>query len=310
MRGLVFFDRLGQEVDSLVFLKQLSDFRKEGLEIYGVTTLSKDEVSSIKGFNKLYVLPNNTVNKAVSEYIIKLFKDLNIDILLGPNVKNTTEVLSYASSKLAIPMITELTSIEFSEGQRIIVKRPIIGGRALISYEFKTPIAATLPLRKFTGEIPSIEPSIEEVELKYEDIKLIERSAKAREAVDIEAAEIVVGVGRGFKNKDDIKLAYELAELLRGEVGCSRPIAGDLHWLSEDRWIGVSGKKLRGKLYIACGISGAPQHIMAASDVKVIVAVNKDENAPIFRYADYGVVADLYQFLPAFISRLKERISK
>ena len=118
----------------------------------------------------------------------------------------------------------------------------------------------------------------------------------------------MVGVGRGFKAKEDLDMAFELAKVLGGEVGCSRPIAADYHWLDEDRWIGISGKKIRGKLYIAIGISGAPQHIMAANDVKVIVAINKDKNAPIFEYADYGVVADLYQFLPVFLERLKTRL--
>jgi len=97
-----------------------------------------------------------------------------------------------------------------------------------------------------------------------------------------------------------------LAEALGGEVGCSRPIAADYKWLDEDRWIGISGKKLRGRLYIAVGISGAPQHIMAANDVKVIVAINKDKNAPIFEYADYGIVGDLYQILPILTRRVRE----
>ncbi len=133
---------------------------------------------------------------------------------------------------------------------------------------------------------------------------------KAREAVNIEEAEIVVGVGRGFKKKEDLKLAEELAELLGGVVGCTRPIAADYGWLSEDRWIGISGKKIKPKLYLAIGISGAPQHMSAVMDSKVIVAINKDKAAPIFQYADYGVVADLYKFVPILIKKIRERLGK
>jgi len=84
------------------------------------------------------------------------------------------------------------------------------------------------------------------------------------------------------------------------------PIAADYGWLPEDRWIGISAKKIRPKLYVALGISGAPQHMAGAMDSKLIVAVNKDKNAPIFQYADYGVIGDLYQVVPALIRRLEE----
>ncbi|PMP96230.1 MAG: electron transfer flavoprotein subunit alpha/FixB family protein, partial [Nitrososphaera sp.] len=125
---------------------------------------------------------------------------------------------------------------------------------------------------------------------------------KRREGVDISSAEIVIGVGRGFRSKDDLNIAFRLAELLGGAVGCSRPYG----WLPEDRWIGISAKKIRPKLYLALGISGAPQHMSGVLDSKLIAAVNKDKNAPIFQYADYGVVGDLYQIVPAMVKRLEE----
>ena len=102
-------------------------------------------------------------------------------------------------------------------------------------------------------------------------------------------------------------MAEELAEVLNGAVGASRPIVADYGWLPEDAWIGISGKKIRPKLYLAIGISGAPQHITAAMDSKLIIAINNDKNAPIFQYSDYGIVGDLYKILPILIGRLKEK---
>ena len=98
--------------------------------------------------------------------------------------------------------------------------------------------------------------------------------------------------------------------MLGAQIGCSRPIAADLKWLSEDHWVGLSGKKVAPKLYLAIGISGAPQHLAGITDAKIVVAVNNDKSAPIFKNADYGVVADLYEFIPVLIKKLKEKLSK
>ena len=123
----------------------------------------------------------------------------------------------------------------------------------------------------------------------------------------LEEAEIIVSVGRGFKSREDLSMAFKLAELIGAQVGCSRPIAADLKWLPEEHWVGLSGKKVRPKLYMAIGISGQPQHLAGIMDSKIIVAINKDPNAPIFKYADYGVVEDLYQLVPKLIERLSRR---
>jgi electron transfer flavoprotein alpha subunit len=122
--------------------------------------------------------------------------------------------------------------------------------------------------------------------------------------VRIEDAQVIVSCGRGLAKKEDKVLLDELAGALCGQVGCSRPLAEDRKWFSE--WVGLSGHKVKPKLYVACGISGVIQHVAGIRDAKVIVAVNKDEQAPIFEIADYAVVGDLYQILPA----LKEAIHK
>ena len=129
------------------------------------------------------------------------------------------------------------------------------------------------------------------------------------EDVNVEDAEIIVSCGRGFKKKEDIKLIDGLAEVLKGKtIGCSRPIAADLKWLSEDHWIGLSGHKVKPKLYIATGISGQIQHIAGMRDSGIIVAINKDPEALIFKSADYGIVGDLYEVVPKLTAAIKEKM--
>jgi electron transfer flavoprotein alpha subunit len=141
----------------------------------------------------------------------------------------------------------------------------------------------------------------EEAKTEVVDTKPLEMSN-----VRIEEAEVIVSCGRGLEKKKDRTLLDELAEVLCGQVGCSRPLAEDRKWFSE--WVGLSGHKVKPKLYIACGISGVIQHVAGIRDAKVIVAINKDEQAPIFEIADYGVVGDLYQILPALEEAIKKQL--
>ncbi|MGB7951111.1 MAG: electron transfer flavoprotein subunit alpha/FixB family protein [Candidatus Binatia bacterium] len=129
-------------------------------------------------------------------------------------------------------------------------------------------------------------------------LRIRSRGIKRRaETVDISKAEKIVSVGRGIKNKANIKIVEELADALGASMGCSRPIV-DLGWLPVERQVGLSGKTVRPKVYLACGISGESQHIAGMKDAALIIAINADPAAPIFRVAHYGVVADLFKFLP------------
>jgi electron transfer flavoprotein alpha subunit len=124
-------------------------------------------------------------------------------------------------------------------------------------------------------------------------------------SVRIEEAEVIISCGRGLEKKEDKALLEELAKPLCGQVGCSRPLAEDRKWFSE--WVGLSGHKVKPKLYIACGISGVIQHVAGIRDAKIIVAINKDPEAPIFEIADYAVVGNLYEVLPALTEAIRKR---
>ena len=128
---------------------------------------------------------------------------------------------------------------------------------------------------------------------------------EAKQAVDLTQAQIIVAVGRGIKEQKNIDLARQLAEALGGDIAASRPIC-DSGWLPMDRQVGSSGQTVAPKLYVALGISGAIQHVVGMKGSRTIVAVNKDSEAPIFEVADYAVVANLFDVVPALIEEVKK----
>jgi len=155
---------------------------------------------------------------------------------------------------------------------------------------------------KLKGEIVKVEsPWTEEIAYR----KFIEYVEAAIGEVDITQADIIVAVGRGIKERENLPIAEELANSIGGVLACSRPIV-DAGWLPKDRQVGSSGKTVKPKLYIAAGISGAFQHITGMKGADTIVAINKDPNAPIFNEADYGIVGDLFKVVPALKGKITE----
>ncbi|KTF03764.1 MULTISPECIES: electron transfer flavoprotein subunit alpha/FixB family protein [Trueperella] len=136
------------------------------------------------------------------------------------------------------------------------------------------------------------------------DLRVSATESAETKSVNLGAAKKIVAVGRGFKNEDDLKLAFDLASKMGAEVACSRPIAEGNNWLGRDRYVGVSGQHVTPDLYLAAGISGQIQHTAGMNEAKTVVVVNSDKNAPYFEQADYGIVGDLYSVLPALTEAL------
>ncbi len=133
-------------------------------------------------------------------------------------------------------------------------------------------------------------------------LKVLEKEAVS--GVDLTKAEIIISGGRGIKKKEDLEMLMELAELFGGAYGCSRPIV-DGGWLGKEHQVGFSGNTVRPRIYIACGISGSPQHLAGMRNSDVIVAINNDPSAPIFKIADYGIIGDVYDVIPKLIQEIK-----
>lgn len=245
----------------------------------------------------------------IARVLVEAAKRLRPLVVMAAATKDGREAVSRAAQRLGSPCANDCSSMELVEGG-LRITRPVLGGVYVAAQELRgEPVFLSLQLKRREPS-PAESPSKPEVvrlemDIPEEGVKILEVKPAERSGVDLEAAEVIVSVGRGFKKKEDLSLASELAALIGGEVGCSRPIAGDLKWLPEDRHIGLSGKWVKPRLYLAVGISGQIQHLVGIRGSKTIVAVNNDPSAPIHREADYSVVADLYEFLPALIERLR-----
>lgn len=212
---------------------------------------------------------------------------------------------------LNVPLATDCVDLEF-EDETLTVTRQMYGGKVNVKAVLRkaesyiaTVRQATFPVEKeapMNGEIVEVpSPLSEEITKK----RFIEYVLPPPGGVDITAAEVLVGVGRGIKDGGNIPPVEELAKVLGGVLACSRPIV-DKGWLPNDRQVGSSGRTVKPKLYIALGISGAFQHVLGMKNSDLIIAVNKDPKAPIFGVADYGVVEDLFKIVPPLKSKIQE----
>lgn len=254
-------------------------------------------------------------NKAeeYSEVLENIIKDTKSEIVLIGSDKNGKELASRIAGKLDVGCVIDATKLYIEDG-KVTTERVVYSGNAISVDKFSsTPSIITIPSKVF-DPLPKDEKREGEIEKKSVSLQksssnIIKIEKMQSGGVNVEEAEIIVSCGRGLKNKEDVKLVSELAEVLKGRtIGCSRPIAADLKWLSEEHWIGLSGHKVKPKLYIAAGISGQIQHIAGMRDSGVVVAINKDADALIFKSADYGIVGDLYTVIPKLTEAIKQKM--
>ncbi len=275
---------------------------------------SKDYIAH--GADNVYFVETTEQNFKAEEYT-NILKNIieesgSETIFIGSN-KNGKELAGRLAAIFEAGCITDCIDV-YVKDKKITAERIVYSGNAVAVEQFNSkPQIVTIPSKLFDPIPEDSKKSGEVIKKKIDAEKSPSKILKVQElkteGANVEDAEIIVSCGRGVKNKEDIKIVNELAEVIKGKtVGCSRPIAADLKWLSEDHWIGLSGHKVKPKLYIAAGISGQIQHIAGMRDSGVIVAINKDPEALIFKSADYGIVGDLYEVLPKLTSAIKEKI--
>jgi electron transfer flavoprotein alpha subunit len=211
------------------------------------------------------------------------------------------DLAARAAARLEAGLASDCTHAEVAGGA-LRVKRPVYSGKAVATVRLAgSPSLATLRPNAFPLAAAPRTPSIEKLSLDLPESRIRARTTgiKASEAGEIDVAEaaIVVSGGRAMKGPENFALIRSLAEALGGAMGASRA-AVDAGWVGHQYQVGQTGKVVSPTLYIACGISGAIQHLAGMSTSKVIVAINKDAEAPIFKLADYGIVGDLYEILP------------
>ncbi|MDK2383471.1 MAG: electron transfer flavoprotein subunit alpha/FixB family protein [Candidatus Korarchaeota archaeon] len=271
-----------------------------------MTSDQEGRINEVKGAKEILLCKG--MGSGDQEGLVELISGLagEYEVVLLASDRRGRELVGQVAHRLGASSAVDVSSLSVEDG-KLVVERMTFGGKAIAVEELGLPAVISVQKGKFKPPEEG-EPSVREISAPSVErrIEVIERKEKPKVGVPLDKAEIVVAVGRGFRKKEDLKLAYELADVLGGVVGATRPIAADLKWMEEEVWIGISGVRIAPKLLIVVGASGQQQFAAGIMDSKVVVAVNTDSKAPIFEQADYGVVMDLYEFLPVLTRKLKE----
>ena len=293
-------DELGVEVSAILLGSGVSGLAGE-LAKYGV-----DKV--LVGDNAVYE-PYTTDAHATA--VAKIIKDNDPAIVLFGSSVQGKDLSSRVAGKLATGLATDCTEVKIADG-KMVAKRPMYAGKCYAEVVSTVdPQMASLRPNVFAavekagkGEVAAVDAGVDASVIKA---KVVEVQADASGKVDLTEALIIVSGGRGMGGSD-YTLVEELADVLKATVGASRA-AVDSGWRPQSDQVGQTGKVVSPNLYVACGISGAIQHLAGMSSSKVIVGINKDPEAPIFAKADYGIVDDLFKVLPELSKECKKLLA-
>lgn len=233
-------------------------------------------------------------------------------ILLGAT-RRGRELAPRLATRLKTGCVADCINLRVEEDQ-LTMDRVVYSGKAVASLVCTSrPVVCSVKPHVFEKERKEgRRGEVVALDLKVRDprSKVTGGHERPTAKVNLSEAKIIVSVGRGMKKKEDIALIRDLANVLGGEVGCTRPLSSDLGWLSEEHHVGISGMSVKPHLYLAIGISGQLQHVVGMRDSRVVAAINIDKDAPIFAASDYCVVGDLYQVVPALTKSFKQMLNK
>ena len=237
---------------------------------------------------------------AVSELIVSQKPQL----LLCESGSDGRLLAGYTAAKLGVSPLCDVMSLSCT-ADAVETTRLVYGGSAVKTEQCAFPAVAIVCAGTFEASDAAAEPQVTQINCSGScSVELAGTSAVEASTVNLAAAKRGVGVGRGLASADNIPAAEKLAAALGAEIGCTRPVAEEEHWYSKDRYIGVSGVMIKPNFYLAIGISGQIQHMVGVNQTNVICAINKDENAPIIKQADYTLIGDVNAVLPAIIEKL------
>lgn len=277
-----------------------------------IGSLAQDAARS--GVSKIWILDHpllqNYTPDGYTNVLEQLIKHVNPSLVLFPHTYQVRDYAPKLAARFGKGLVSDVVDIR-ANGNDVIFVRQMFQGRLNADIQVHgQPQFASVQ----AGSFRSTESQSSATPVERFDVQLDKGSIRskpeapfreAQRTVDLGAADIIVSVGRGIKEKENILVVEELASVLHAELGASRPIC-DNGWLPMERQVGSSGQTVSPKLYVAVGISGAIQHLVGMKGAKTIVAINKDENAPIFEAANYGIAGDLFEVVPALVNELKE----
>lgn len=302
--GRAMADKLGEELVAVVLGDNVADVAKDAIA-YGADKVILVEGQEYKTYN----------TDAATYAMVELIGKYQPSIVLYGATNNGRDLGPRVACTVKTGLTADCTGLDIDQETRLLMStRPTFGGNlmATIACPDHRPQMSTVRPGVFkkraydesrTGEVIREDLHIDPAKIR---VHLVERVKEVAEAVNLEEADIIVSGGRGLKSAENFKLVQELAEVLGGVVGASRA-AVDADWIPHAHQVGQTGKTVAPKIYIAVGISGAIQHLAGMSGSDTIVAINKDPSAPIFGVADYGIVGDLFEVVPALIKEIRAK---
>lgn len=248
------------------------------------------------GVDSILLAETGGMPETKANIIAQAAKDANPKVVLAASAPGARAIAGAVANAIEAVVIPGITDLKIEEN-KVTVEQQALSGRVLDTLTSEKAVVGF-----FAGEDvePATDGTAEINTLEGEGYSMTaELQSTGSNESGLSEATKVISVGRGLKSKDDLAIVESLASVMGAEIGCSMPVADDLGWIAKDHYIGRSGQKIAPRLYLALGISGAPQHLEGVRGAKVIAAINNDPKARIFRAADYGIVGDLYEIIPA-----------
>lgn len=313
---LAFSERPDVAREMLAAARQLAD--RSALDVVSLvigvngSARARDEIA--RGADKVIVACGQSLNESdpgtTLEVLDQLVKTLRPSLVLIGSTHAGSEISARLAQRLGVASASECLALELDESGDLIVDRFVYGGRFIAKRVLRSvPKIAAVQVGRYEplpraeereGEIDEVSPH-----LPAPAVSVIERKEPERGETDIGKAEVIISAGRGLKSKEDLAMLQSLAGALGGELAGSRPLV-EMQWISRDRQVGLSGRTVRPRLYVACGVSGQIEHIAGMRPSRTVVAINTSADAPIHNEADYSIVDDLYAVIPALVATLGE----
>ncbi|MGG4665189.1 FAD-binding protein [Providencia vermicola] len=281
-----------------------------------VNVLALDEAQSSHAFQlgatqvfQLTGKPDDRILEDYADTIVATIKQHgDKGLLLLPNTRRGKLLAARLGARLQAAVSNDAASITV-DADKAVIKHMVYGGLAFGQetlnsvFSIATVTTGTFEAATSDASRSGAAQTAQWVEPKQSVVRTSVQK-KAGNSVELDKARLVVSVGRGIGSQENIAIAKTLADTIGAEIACSRPVAENEKWMEHERYVGISNLMLKPELYLAVGISGQIQHMVGANGAQTIVAINKDKNAPIFQFADYGIVGDLFKILPALTQQL------
>ncbi|NLV17748.1 MAG: electron transfer flavoprotein subunit alpha/FixB family protein [Syntrophomonadaceae bacterium] len=264
------------------------------------------EVMGNSGADKIYLL--NGESELVESYakaVAELLQKEEAELFAVGSTARGRELAARAAGYLDCALVSDVSALSYADGW-FLAERMMYGGLVQQRESLDGLGVVTVPGGKFdpvTGNAEVISMAVQ----ADRRVSLVETAPIVRQGADLSQADKVVCVGMGLDKEEDLETARALAEAIGAEIACTRGIAEERHWLPAELYIGISGAVIKPKLYVSLGVSGQIQHIFGIRDSQLIVGIDTNERAPIFKAADYGIVGDLYEIVPLLTDALKKQ---